>query len=71
MTMELSHQALDGLQIAGDSAHIPDNLFKQLLPIACNVLVNQSRSETLPGRNELLKLVIEYAGSFYYRPYKH
>ncbi|ELT99250.1 hypothetical protein CAPTEDRAFT_221549 [Capitella teleta] len=46
--MELSPEVSRGLQLAGDTAHIPDKLYTKLVSYACDVLLEPSQCGPVP-----------------------
>ena len=47
--MELSPECLEGLQLAGDSAHVPDDSFTTIVDKTCQTLLNQQAKNCILG----------------------
>ena len=60
MIMELSAEVLDGLQLAGDSARIPDKLYEKLILSVCESLLQQNREAKIPGKSPSAFICVLY-----------
>ena len=50
--MELSAEVLDGLQLAGDAAHIPDKLYPLLLKKVFSDIFTRPEGKGQEGKNK-------------------